>query len=547
MSATLRPISSSRLTDPDPPDEESISLEDNATFFLRFNKDFADKPVMVRSKPGERGATLLMVAFVSAFVLIPLIGICIDGAYIYLMKSRLSAAVDASALATGRALSVGQTSSAQIANAINVGQMYFKANFPNMVINRNGKSVTVSGTANITVNDTVAHVRTVTVTASANFPLFFMPILAYPNQLVSATGQATRRDANIMLVLDRSNSMNNSAGSCGVLVASAQNFVNQFVDGRDRLGLVTFQTGANVDYAPTLYFKSSTPSLATTLGTLVCAGDTSTAQGLYLGYNQITTAINQPGSLNVILFFTDGSPNGLVANFPIKNQWDMRYDSVNTSTLTSVGPSGCYSSDSLVGVIADGSQMTSATTDVTQINATGYTVAVLSSAGVPITSSANPVTISASGCAFPSSNWQYSIYGRQDVANIPSQDIYGNSTLNRGMVPNLDVFPSGYTYAGLIRPDMPRTVRWASFNAADSQAQTIRNNSTYNTIIYSIGLAGNEPMAMDQDFMERVANDPRASNYDSTKPQGQFILASSTSQLAQAFQQVASQILRLSK
>jgi hypothetical protein len=94
---------------------------------------------------------------------------------------------------------------------------------------------------------------------------------------------------------------------------------------------------------------------------------------------------------------------------------------------------------------------------------------------------------------------------------------------------------------------MPRTARWAAFNAADSLAYTIRTDSTYGTIIYTIGLSGNETMAIDQDFMERMANDPRASNYDSTRPQGEFILASDTSQLAQAFQQVASQILRLSK
>ena len=94
---------------------------------------------------------------------------------------------------------------------------------------------------------------------------------------------------------------------------------------------------------------------------------------------------------------------------------------------------------------------------------------------------------------------------------------------------------------------MPRTARWASFNAADSMAFTIRNDTTYTPIVFTIGLSGNETMAMNQDFMERLANDARASNYDSTKPQGQFILASDTAHLSQAFEQVASQILRLSK
>jgi hypothetical protein len=343
-----------------------------------------------------------------------------------------------------------------------------------------------------------------------------------------------------MLVLDRSNSMN-SNGSCAALVADAENFVNQFVEGRDRLGLVTFQTGANVDFAPSQTFKAG---ITSALNSLKCAGDTSTADGLYLGYNQIQTVINQPGALNVILLFTDGQPNALTANFAIKRQSDTRYDAVSTSQLVSTPASGCQASDALNGVVSDASAETA--TNVTGLNATGYTVAVLNYSGVPISSNANPTTISAPGCAFPPS-WNNAVYGRRDVAAIPSQDLYGNSTLTRpNMMPPLDTFTSG-PYAGLIRPDMPRTVRWAAFNAADSMATTIRNDATYTPLIYSIGLQGNETMAMDQDFMERVANDNRASNYDPTKPSGQFILATNTAELAQAFQQVASQIIRLSR
>ena len=125
-----------------------------------------------------------------------------------------------------------------------------------------------------------------------------------------------------------------------------------------------------------------------------------------------------------------------------------------------------------------------------------------------------------------------------------STDAFGNSTANRGLVPNLDTFSSG-AYSGLIRPDMPRTVRWAAFNAADSMALTIRNDTTYTPMIYTIALQGNESMAIDQDFMERMANDPRASNNDPTKAQGQFILATDKGSMAQAFQQIASQISAL--
>jgi hypothetical protein len=500
----------------------------------------ADRAGMVQTKPRERGATLLMVTFISTFLLIPIIGTCIDGAIVYWVKARLSAAVDAAALSTGRALSVGQSSSAQITNAIAIGQSYFTANFPPGVM----KSTVVGGAPTINVVSNGLHQRVINVTVSVVIPLYFMPILGFKNQTISATGQATRRDANIMMVLDRSQSMNptppKNSNACAVMVASAQNFVNQFVDGRDQLGLVTFQTGANVDYAPTLYFKSSAPSLSSTLSSLICGGDTSTAEGLYLGYNQIKTVINQPGALNIILLFTDGQPNTVLANLPVKGISDSRYGvGGNTSAVVPTGATSCQQKTGTIrGAIADGSTETA--TSVTDLNQTGDTYAVINSYAVPITTSVGLFPTNSSGCSFTNNI----SYGRQDIAYIPTQDVYGSSTV--GYLA-LDYFPSGYKYAGQIRPDMPRTARWAAFNAADSLAYTIRTDSTYGTIIYTIGLSGNETMAIDQDFMERMANDPRASNYDSTRPQGEFILASDTSQLAQAFQQVASQILRLSK
>jgi Flp pilus assembly protein TadG len=45
-------------------------------------------------KASERGATLILVTFVSAFLLIPIVGTCIDGAVLYLVKAKLSSAVD---------------------------------------------------------------------------------------------------------------------------------------------------------------------------------------------------------------------------------------------------------------------------------------------------------------------------------------------------------------------------------------------------------------------------------------------------------------------
>jgi Flp pilus assembly protein TadG len=492
---------------------------------------------MVRAKTRERGATLLLVTFVSAFLLLPIIGVCIDGAVLYWVKARLSAAVDASALATARSLSVGQSDAAQLTNALAIGRMYFTANFPAGMM----RTKLVGDGPTITINESVVHQRIVNVSVSVNMPLFFMPLLGFQNQTVSASGQATRRDANIMLVLDRSNSMNKN-GSCSSLIASAQNFVSQFVDGRDQLGLVTFQFTANVDFSPALSFKSANPSLNSTLGTLICDGDTNTVEGLYNGYDQIKNTINQPGALNVILLFTDGQANSFVGHFEIKDKTDTRYDAINTAQLVSTPPSGCSGSVPLIGVFGDASTETAA--DVYGLNPTGGTGGVVQNTGVPLTKSADWIDIRAPGCSFYQNGNPGDV--RRDIKGLPTQDVHGNSTVDGGYLP-LDYFPSGHPYAGYIRPDMPRDARWAAMNAADSMAHKIRYDTTYNPVIYSIGLQGNEPMAIDQDFMERMANDPRASNFDSTRPQGQFILATNPAELSQAFQQVASQILRLSK
>ncbi len=83
-----------------------------------------------RSKRNERGATLILFTFLTFMVVVPVIGLAIDGSVVYWMRTKLTAAVDASALATARGLSVGQTLQAQTTAATATGDSYFSANFP---------------------------------------------------------------------------------------------------------------------------------------------------------------------------------------------------------------------------------------------------------------------------------------------------------------------------------------------------------------------------------------------------------------------------------
>jgi len=489
-------------------------------------------------RQSERGASLIAFTLLLCFVIIPLMGLGIDASIQYWIKARLSSAVDSAALAAGRSLNVGSSVASQTANAQAVGRQFFAANFPPGIL---GTTVfggqQVSNSVSITVTE-VSNLITVSASAQVNAPLYFMKLLHLSSGTIAASSQTTRRNANILLVLDRSGSMNNASNSCAALVGAVQTFTNQFINGRDELGMITFSTSANVDYQPTIYFDNS-PSINSAINNMVCVGATSSAQALTLAYNEIK-AINKPGALNVILFFTDGQANGVVATYPIKTQGDNRYDAVNTGTSEYVGPSSCASTDVLYGGYTDFSG---------SANQTGYTGGVYSVTPTSISGgSGDPPAISAPGCNFSSTGngafGNYNVpYGRYDVAYIPALDAFGNATF--GYKP-ADTFTSG-PYTGQIRSDSPLAIRYAAMNAADSISQQIRSDTTYNIVTYSIGLAGNENIPMDTDFLERIANDPRASNYNSSQQQGLFALATDNASLSDAFNAIASQILRLSK
>ena len=64
-----------------------------------------------------------------------------------------------------------------------------------------------------------------------------------------------------------------------------------------------------------------------------------------------------------------------------------------------------------------------------------------------------------------------------------------------------------------------------------------------NIVIYAIGYTGNG--GCDDGLLKRVANDKSAAGYDSTQRTGIYVSASNKQGLADAFNMIASAILRL--
>ncbi len=477
-----------------------------------------------RDNSKQQGMAMLVLAAMVGSVLIPMVGLAIDGSILFLVKTKLSASVDAAALAGARSLSVGLDLTSQTASATQTVNSYFNANFPNSYFGTTNPSVTVA------IDESILKVRTVQVTGAVDSPLFFMRVLGFNSTRVSAGGQASRRDVNVMLVLDRSGSML-TAGACAIMANSAIAFVDKFTEGRDRIGLVTFNGAAHLDYAPTVNFKTQTPTMESMIGTLVCGGNTGTAQALNIAYKQIKN-INEPGSLNLIVFFTDGLPNGIAfaANsLPIKTKADTRYGvGGNVSTLVATPKSTCTNASLPAGFIAQegGDQPT------------GNTAGIMNSSGVAITSTSQP-TVTSTACSYNGDANKM----RLDISSIPASDAFGNSTTGYAAV---ETYPSG-NYMNLLRVDTPTSIAKASKNAADNQATTVRLDGTFHPVIYCIGLGGTDPEPIDAVFMERMSNDPASPIFDPSLPTGMYVYAPSAAQLTDAFNKVASEILRLAK
>ncbi len=63
--------------------------------------------------------------------------------------------------------------------------------------------------------------------------------------------------------------------------------------------------------------------------------------------------------------------------------------------------------------------------------------------------------------------------------------------------------------------------------------------------IYVIGYSGNG--GCDDGLLKRVANDINAAGYDSTQPRGKYYSAANGAELAAAYEQLASDLLRLAR
>jgi Flp pilus assembly protein TadG len=456
---------------------------------------------MPRDKNKQKGFVLLFSGLMLTFIVIPTVGLAIDVGVIYAIKAKLQTAVDGAALSAARGLSRGLSLDSQEAAAAATAQRFFSANVQNGYMGLHNPS------AQIQFPPAPPKTKIVDVTGRADAPTYFMRLLGVNSMRITAVGSATRRDVNIVMVMDRSDSLDQS-NSCIPLKEAAKSFVNTFVDGRDRIGLITFGTSYRVEFAPAMNFMTASTNVITHINNINCAGWTNSAAAYWEGYQRLL-AINEPGTLNVILFFTDGQPNTVTVNLEVIP-----------------GRCGTNTSDK-TGVLAPG-------------NSGSGLYRIIAPNAPPVPDPDTTVITGATGCAFVSNPSAVENDLRMKTGSSNEVDINGNSFVGYKTPINRS--------SGRIRINDTTTITNMGINALDNAAQRVRTLSAANgldVVTYCIGLGG--PGAAEDILLQRVANVPESPIYDSSKPRGMYVYAENAAQLQMAFASLASDILRISK
>jgi|GEM_PF-876205 len=287
-------------------------------------------------KPRERGIAILLTALMS-FSLIGTVGLSVDAGLAYLVKGRLMAAVDAASLGAARGLNLGSDVAAANAAATASATRFFNANFPSNYMGTDPAATTVVPTFTlVTANGNPTGVLKVDVVGTVTAPTYFMKMFSMNAMRVTATGTATRRTLVMVLILDVSGSMgtraaagvipttvNSTTSSCDAMVYASSKFLDYF-SSYDYVGAVTFSTSSRTVYAPSRdYKRSDAAGLNSVLRNISCGGNTNTAPSI----NMAWAAIRNVGlklAMNEVLLFTDGMPNVITGNFPLRTQRDTR-------------------------------------------------------------------------------------------------------------------------------------------------------------------------------------------------------------------------------
>ncbi|HUJ10903.1 MAG TPA: pilus assembly protein TadG-related protein [Verrucomicrobiae bacterium] len=268
----------------------------------------------------RRGQTIILFMFFMV-VLVLFVGMGIDLGFAYITRARLSKAVDAACL-TG----IRTYRSNNEAGALALAQSAFQANY-----GTSSRDAVSPYPLNIAFDTSGPNVL-LNVSATAQINTFFIRILPAVSPTtfgrflkVSSSAQGTRPNLIMTMVLDKSGSMGTSVAAGGsnggqYLPDAASNFITNFDDNLDKLGVVTFDsaqhdvvyTGGSGNHQPKRPFQADAVNAVNAL-VGHWSGATFSQGGLTNALVMENNASISAGetTVKVVVFFTDGIANTL--------------------------------------------------------------------------------------------------------------------------------------------------------------------------------------------------------------------------------------------
>ncbi|MDB5838182.1 MAG: hypothetical protein JWQ23_134 [Herminiimonas sp.] len=258
----------------------------------------------------QAGQVLVMVA-VSMVVLVGAVGLAIDSGLGYMVKAKLNAAVDSASVAAARAVVKGDDQAAQSASAKQAARDFFDANYPAGYL----------GSTPVFNDPVISFDRgmvTIDTSAQATLPVGFMRVLGFTSLDVVAAAQTQRKDLDLAFVMDTSNSLIPSASQ---VRSAAALFIDKFSPTTDRMALIHFSHGAEVDepIRPVARGFDRT-KMINHVGKFDFTGYTNSSEGMWNARDQLNRiAAGNRSTLRVIVFFSDGVPTSFASRFDFRN------------------------------------------------------------------------------------------------------------------------------------------------------------------------------------------------------------------------------------
>ena len=453
-------------------------------------------------------------------------GLAVDSGRAYVVKAQLTKAVDGAALGAARNLNSGNPPKDE-------AKRIFLANFPPGYMGVT--SVTdpdSAGFFTLTTNNATG-VNVVTVSAQAVMPTTFMRLGNFQTVTVSSTGEATRRMVDLSLVVDVSGSIGTKWPA---VRDAARNFVNGFDGAHDRFSLILYSYGASVrDQMPNSRGFNKVQVMADIPNSLP-GGVTDMAEGVYRGWDELRTVPNgTQSSLRVMVLFTDGSGNTVPG----------KHDATGVSK-------GIFTSD-FPKRTPDPDNITTNSPAIQGLYDTQSGTQNPSPSPVTVSPWTNMNTL-ASVPYMPVGTTSFHSYHRS--AGIPNSFPLQTNTLTVNGASQMAVRGLANYNAGVMRyPATARNIRNSATNLTEILANEARKDvsGAYQIRIYTLGMGSLVQMLLgpanesSESVLMRIANDKLSPDFNNTQLEGKYYFAPTENEVADAFQNIQNQILRLTR